>query len=352
MDEGCEVDPGGTVLRERPELLASIASTLKDYRAGDLPEPTADHVDRWISQFGNEVQLPMLRELDHVLRKTYFSRSRVQDFFARVIDNRRLAGTDPRAFWRQAHLFDIQQDGNSQTEIRQLFSEALERGYDVAAGTADARDGVFVYLDDVLFTGGRIGNDLSAWITAESPQTATVHVLVIAAHRFGEWKCKERLRQVARDAGKRMEVHFWAALRIENRRAYRNASEVLWPVTVPNDAALTAYMAEETRFPFEPRAPGGHFEHGIYSSEEGRQLLERELLLAGMHIRTLSRNPSPALRPLGLSAFGLGFGSTIVTYRNCPNNAPLALWWGDPRADEAHPFARWYPLVQRSTYAN
>jgi hypothetical protein len=35
----------------------------------------------------------------------------------------------------------------------------------------------------------------------------------------------------------------------------------------------------------------------------------------------------------------LGFGSLIVTFRNCPNNTPLALWAGDP----------WYPLFPRIT---
>jgi hypothetical protein len=35
----------------------------------------------------------------------------------------------------------------------------------------------------------------------------------------------------------------------------------------------------------------------------------------------------------------LGFGSLIVTYRNCPNNAPLALWVDHP----------WYPLFPRTT---
>ena len=340
------------MLKERPELLASIANTIKDYRTGDLPEPTPDHVDRWIHQFEADVQVPMLRELDHVLRRTYFPRSRVRGFFESLIDNRSLAGENPRGFWRTAQLLDIQQDGNSQTEIRQLFSEALEQKHGVVAGTGDVTDGVFVYLDDVLFTGGRIGNDLSAWIAGECPPAATVHVVVIAAHRFGEWKCETRIEQEARDAGRHLRLRFWAGLRIENRLGYRNASEVLWPVTVPNNTALAAYMEAETRFPFEPRAPSGRFEHGVFSSEEGRQLLEREFLLAGVHIRSLSENPSPALRPLGLSPFGLGFGSTIVTYRNCPNNAPLALWWGDPRADGAHPFARWYPLVQRSTYTD
>lgn len=338
-------------MKTRRDLLCSIADTIKDYRAGELPAPTPDHVDRWIRQFGSEVQLPILSELDHVLRRTYFSRPLVHSFFAGVMDSRGLAGEDPREFWRNAHLLDIQQRGNSQTEIRQLFSDALEQKYGVAADTGRATGGVFVYLDDVLCTGGRIGNDLSAWIAGESPLAATVHVLVIAAHRFGQWKCGTRLEEEARDAGKQLRFRFWAARRIENRMSHRNASEVLWPSTVPTEAALAAYMAEESRFPFKPRAPVGRFEHRIFSSEEGRQLLERELLLAGMRIRALSQDPNPALRPLGFSPFGLGFGSMIITYRNCPNNAPLALWWGDPEADPVHPFAGWYPLVQRKPYA-
>ena len=157
-------------MKERRELLASIANTIKDYRTGDLPEPTPDHADRWIRQFKTEFQLPMLREMDHVLRQTYFSRSRVRDFFASVTGSRRLAGEDPREFWRAAHLLDVQQGGNSQTEIRKLFSEELERNYGLAANAGVPNDAVFVYLDDVLFTGSRIGNDLSAWIVDVAPQ--------------------------------------------------------------------------------------------------------------------------------------------------------------------------------------
>jgi hypothetical protein len=69
-----------------------------------------------------------------------------------------------------------------------------------------------------------------------------------------------------------------------------------------------------------------------------------------LRIRSFSQNPSPSLRPLGFGPFGVGFGSLFVTYRNCPNNAPLALWWGDPDADPSHPFSKWRPLVPRKTY--
>lgn len=335
----------------RTDLLASIADTIKDYRTGELPQPTPDHVDRWTKQFDKDVQLPLLREVDHVLKHTYFARATVSQFFGKQITHKTLAGDQPCAYWRKAHFLDIQQNGQSQAEIRQLFGEALKTqcGLDIARCGADGGD--FIYLDDVLFTGGRIGSDLSSWLASDAPAQGTIHVLVIAAHRLGEWQCTERLEKDAKAAGKDLKFRFWAALRVENRKTYRAAAEVLWPVQIPDDATLKAYMAEEQKFPFESRAPGGKLEHPIFSSEDGRQLLERELLLAGMRIRSFSQNPSRALRPLGFSPFGLGFGSMVVTYRNCPNNVPLALWWGDPEAGPDHPFSKWYPLLPRKTYA-
>ena len=337
-------------MSERSDRLASIAGTIKDYRAGEIAQPTPDHVDRWIRQFDEASQIPLLREIDHVFKNAYFSKADVLRFFARQINHKKLAGDEPCDFWRAAHLLDIQQHGHSQTEIRELFGEALKERCDLEIEDCGSAGGAFIYLDDVIFTGGRIGTDLSAWIANEAPAKSTVHIMVIASHRLGEWQCTERLKKAATAAGKEIRLHCWMAARLENRFKYRNTSEVLWPVDVPEDAALQVYIAGEERFPFEPRQPGGELEHVIFSSEEGRQLLERELLLAGMRIRSFSQDPSAALRPLGFSAFGLGFGSMIVTFRNCPNNTPLALWWGDPDAASSHPFSKWYPLVPRKTY--
>ena len=64
--------------------------------------------------------------------------------------------------------------------------------------------------------------------------------------------------------------------------------------------------------------------------------MESELLIAGVSIRDLSQNPKDILPPLAFGPFGLGFGSMLVTFRNCPNNCPLALWWGDPDATSGH----------------
>jgi len=336
---------------ERQTLLESIAQTTADYRAGELPAPTAEHVDRWVCQFDAKVQVPLLRELDHVLKQTYFARATVSQFFGMQIAHKTLAGEQPCDFWSKAHFLDIQQNGHSQAEIRQIVGEALKKQCGLDIEQCGAEGGDFIYLDDVLFTGSRIGADLSSWLAGAAPGQGTVHVLVIAAHRLGEWQCTQRLEKDAKAAGKHVKLKFWAALRIENRKKNRSASEVLWPAAIPDDPALKAYMAEEQKFPFEPRVLGGKLEHQIFSSEGGRQLLERELLLAGMRIRSFSQSPRGALRPLGFSHSGLGFGSMIVTYRNCPNNVPLALWWGNPEAGTSHPLSKWYPLLPRKTYA-
>jgi hypothetical protein len=331
--------------------LESIADTIADYREGEIEKPTPDHIDRWVTQFDEKVQIPLLRELNHVLQKTYFSRTTVSSFFGNQIALEQLAGVDPCKYWGKAHFLDIQQNGHSQKEILQLFGEALRAKYGLDITKCGGDGGDYIYLDDVLFTGNRIGSDLSSWILNTAPSKGNVHVVVIVAHRLGEWQCEERLKKAAISSGKDLKFTFWAALRIENRKKYRAQSEVLWPAFIPDDERLKAYMAEETDYPFEPRVPGGELENKIFSSEEGRQLLERELLLAGVKIRSFSKNPSKILRPLGYSNFGLGFGSMIVTYRNCPNNVPLALWWGEPTAEKSHPLSKWYPLFPRKTYS-
>jgi hypothetical protein len=74
-------------MAERDDLLASIAGTIKDYRAGEIAQPMPAHVDRWISQFSADVQVPMLRELDFVFKRTYYSRARVVQLWTTLVNH-------------------------------------------------------------------------------------------------------------------------------------------------------------------------------------------------------------------------------------------------------------------------
>ena len=319
-------------MAERENLLASIANTIKDYRAGEIAEPTPEHVDRWIKQFGDDVQVPMLRELEYVLKRTYVSRDQAQRLFAKI------ARSFPRDFWKTAHILDIQQNGSSQTEMRRLLMPILHQYHGADINHEGTSGGAFVYLDDAIFTGERVIADLSGWMRSHAPTNGTLHLMVMALHEGGRYwiqRNEERFKY-----GKQFSMRFWAfeGFAFENRRAYRNCSDVLWPT-----------FGTDMEDDFQPRQVGRE-ESRLFTGEPGRQLLERELYDAGRRIQGFAANPSAVLKPLGFSNFYPGFGSLFVTYRNCPNNCPLALWYGDPSYGPNHPLGRWYPLFPRKTY--
>ncbi len=336
-------------MAERDDLLASIATTTADYREGDLAAPTPAHVNRWVQQFDAAVQLPILREMDHVLKQTYISRATIKEFVSTRISDNELTGGNPAAFWSKAHILNIQQHGQSQTHVRSLFGEALREQLGLDVDACGSAGGPFIYLDDVIFSGSRVTNDLRAWLQNSAPKNSTVYTLVLARYR-ASYQIEENLKQTAANAGKNFNIHIREYFLLENRMKYRNSSDVLWPASVPNDPQVTAYMANQGRFPLQPRVAGVGKSELEFTSEAGRQVLESEFLRAGVKIRGFCQNPNAIMRPLGFSNFGVGFGSTIVTYRNCPNNAPLALWWGDVTASPNHPFSKWYPLFPRRTY--
>lgn len=203
-------------------------------------------------------------------------------------------------------------------------------------GTGKGND-TFVYLDDGVFTGNRVRRDLEAWLP-NAPAKAHVHVIAFADHT-GNYFAQGKLREATKATGKDINTTWWHLIQLENRKTYTNNSDVLTPAAIPDDADVSAYVAG-MKFKPHLRVAGKTGALGIFSSEAGRNLLEQELLKAGVKIRAKCPLLGKSQRPLGHSSLEtLGFGSTIVTFRNCPNNAPLALWAGDP----------WYPLFPRKT---
>ena len=324
---------------ERNNLLGSIATTMADYRKGDWDTPTPDHVDCWIQQFDENVQVPILNEMDHVLKKTYFSRKDTKKFINCLFSTEKFVGDNPCAFWRGVKFLDIQGGGNSQTEMLALFNRLLRKKckFDIANCGTDSH--TFIYLDDAVFTGNRVRQDIEQWIASNAPARANLHIITIALHTNGHYYAKNKIREYARGTEKDIKPSWWYAIKLENQRTNKDISDVLWPIDLPDDEATQEYVNNMTYGPTFRNAGqiGGK---AIFSNDTGRQLLEQEFLKAGIRIRQMCPNLGDTQRPLGHATLEtLGFGSLIVTFRNCPNNAPLALWAGDP----------WYPLFRRIT---
>ena len=331
------------------ELLASIAEKTADYRAGELDAPTPKHVDRWISQFDADVRLSMLREVNYVLERTYYSKQEIENHVRGICAlGKDLNDKEAKAFWRSTKILNIQKRGRSQADINEIFAEALREKFGLDIADCQGGDGRFVYFDDILFSGGRIQNDLKAWLEDGAPEEGHVSIVLLVAHELGKWETEKKLKEAIAESGKDISFDIKTQITLENRKKYCDRADVFWPTKLPDDEY--DYNAVNKRFPFVPRPPLATPTCNFFSSEAARQLLEKEFLLAGMKIRGFSNKTCEMMRPLGFSKYGLGFGSTLVTYRNCPNNAPLALWWGDPHAAPEHPFSKWYPLLPRRTY--
>jgi hypothetical protein len=323
----------------RIKLLTSIAGTIADYRAGDIDPPTPDHVETWVNQFETEIQKPMLAELDHVLKKTYFSKPSVHKFLTTLVKSKKLAGADPCSFWKDVKFLNIQAGGNSQREMLQMFDSILEEECGLGIENCGDDPDHYLYLDDAIFTGNRVLRDLRQWISADAPKKAAVHVVMIGLHRGGQYYAKTKLEEAAEGAGKKIDLQWWRSVEIEDRRAHTSSSDVLRPTKLPADELIQEYV-QALRYAPVLRQPGSLGDNGFFSSEEGRDLLEQEFLKAGVKIRSQSPYLNDYQRPLGNMVLQtLGFGSLLVTFRNCPNNCPLAFWAGNP----------WYPLFPRKT---
>lgn len=321
------------------ELLQTTVSIIADYREGEIPRPDSAHVERWLTQFDENLRVALLTEMNHVLKQTYISKAGVENFLAGLVTSKNLTGEKPQEFWKNVKFLDIQTRGRSQSEFLKLFAIPLKQNMGLDLAQCGAQPTCYVYLDDGIFTGMTLIQSLTNWLRADAPQNAVIHVIFIAGHVYGKYYAETKLQEAAKAAGKAITFHWWALLGLEDRKINIDNSDVLRPVVIPEDARTQAY-AKSLKYEPVLRKPGGLGERKFFSSEEGRNLLEQQFLMKGTYIREVSPRLPKYARPLGNMVLEtLGFGSTFVTYRNCPNNAPLALWCGDP----------WHPLFPRKT---
>ena len=316
----------------RDQLAQAIANIAADYRPRPL---TQQIVKDWICQFPEPVRDGILIELAYVLSKTYFSKRYFEKFYKSIATHKSLP--DPSDYWRNCSFLQLQKFGNSQKELLSIFSRSLKDKFGFTVEECGACPDRYVYLDDALFSGGRIKADIARWIAEEAPQNARVDVILLARHTQGSFFSENDIAKAAESAGKTIAVRFHARFLIEDRRARTNVSDVLRPTAIPAHALTKAYATGLGTDPIL-RTPGSLGGNGFFSSEAGRNLLEQEFLKAGVRVREKCPRLNAFQRPLGNTVQRtLGFGSTIVTFRNCPNNAPIALWAGDP----------WDPLFPR-----
>ncbi len=277
--------------------------------------------------------------MDHVLRATYYSRQRIEYFLEGLLSAKNLVGENPSLFWKNVSFLNRQRGGASQAEMLTILHRLILKHFGFGVSDCGGNAKTFIYIDDVACTGNRIHRDLEGWIENEAPDGAQLHIITIAMHSGIMDYTNRLIANKIKESGKSIRKCWWRSVAVENRKDHRDVSDVLWPANIPNDQHVQKYVASMNRKPLL-RKEGNTGTLGLFSSEAGRSILEQHFLTAGVRIKQECQNLSEKNRPLGyVHLETLGFGTLIVTYRNCPNNAPLALWVGSP----------WRPLFPRKT---
>lgn len=330
---------------EQTQLCESIVDCVKDYRIGEIPKIDVAHVERWLGQFDASDYPSILRGTERFLKRTYISRIAAKTFIGKLVVSQDLVGNDPKLFWTGIGFLRLQEFSQSQIDMLSLLNEVLGEQFGLTTKSEKSTKSTYVYLDDISFSGNQIKNDLGNWIKRARIKNATIHVITIASHNQGEYYANRELGKICDPLG--VKVHFWTSLRVENSPGRIRDAEVLWPTALPVDPLVQEWEATfGGQQYFTPRPPGGSGSTTTFSSEAERDVLEQAFMKKGAFIYSLPQNPNKNMRPLGFSALRTpGFGATTVTYRNCPNNAPLVLWWGDPNGGA--PLNKWSPLLPR-----
>lgn len=302
------------------------------------------HVITWLEQFDSAKREYFAQAFANVLSRSYISKNSVQRASHSLLTSHSVTNGNIM-FFQNASFLDIQRNGQSQKRFLYDFIIPQAQALSIPYAINDLTKTNFLYFDDVLFSGGRIGDDLEEWINNTAPQSCEIVCVFIFIYAYGVYNAKKRLKKVISDSGKNITFRFCRMAEINNNRLFSGVTDVLHPREVPAEAsAFYDEMLANSRFTilrgYQQPAPSLFF-----SNEAERSLLEEQFVIAGLRILS-SLTDRRSWKPLGLEGFpSFGFGSTVVTYRNCPNISPLALWWGEQDSPSI-----WYPLVPRKGY--
>lgn len=304
------------------ELAQSLVEVIADYRNDDGVHIDVEHVVGWVNQFADADRQFILGETTHVFRTTYLSGPKLSGLVDTLVAQHR--GEIERRRWIESHLA-----GNSQAW---MLGQLRARGLDSNQTSTD-----LLFVDDIIFSGGRAFQDIKAWTDANPDGLAPQgDVLVLCLFRHtGSWNALENEKY-----GLRLHLHplgYHPRLRqlslLEDRKSGIDQTIVVLRCTdIPDVLADPAYTDH-----FQART-AGRPTSSVFSSDAARIRYELAMFAAGVEVRHRCPNLPQQMRPLGATHLHTpGFGALFVTARNCPNNCPLAWWVGEP----------WHPLFPR-----
>ncbi|VEB43374.1 Uncharacterised protein [Chromobacterium violaceum] len=273
------------------------------------------------------------------LEKGYVSRNKLIYSIENIVRSEKICGRDLSRFWSQVSILNVQQDGNSQVELADLLAFYVKKHTNINLPVNEFEKGILFYIDDFMFTGGRLRSDLSG-LNEMLERKKTVIVLYMSVCSSAAWQYNSKWK------GQWGNLDIVKAKRVmpalENRLSEKNFSDKFWMHSDSmSSGKLSNYIENFQRF--NPSTLRNlHCGTKFFPNAVERFNSEIALCEAGIDIIERHGTVKPSLKPMGYDGYdGFGFGGTMLSYRNCPNNLPLAYWWS---------LGEWLPLFERKVY--
>lgn len=296
-----------------------------------------NHINLWISQFDKSEQEFMASTTANLLEERFITKNQELIFIESLFKNNLLLNNRTMPY-----PLKIQGNGKSQARLVESYNNFMH-----SYGFSYSEDTV-IYLDDFIFSGGRVFNDLSNWLPLQR-ETRKIFVVVMGYHT-NIWKIESELnskiKQINTDRGLKISLQFLRCFSLENRLVKKNESGVLWPMESFFQNDNYKHLIDPQ---FKYRDGFIATSYNFFKRNEDRVKFENICLKYGFEIIEKCQNTNRTTKPLGNSFFGYGFGGLIFSYKNCPNNTPLLFWWGSSNPNDPM-YNQWHPLMPRRIY--
>lgn len=332
----------------KDKLINLIVEEIRDYRNKDNIFIDYNHVLKWINQFDINEQEILLEETLNFIKNRYFREKDFYNFYKSNLET--IFGIDYMNSLNEICLLDIQKYGTSQHELVNLMNSVLMKEKGITISTEYLNKKNYIYLDEGIFSGNRIINDLKSFIFDNDVKDVKIIIQVIISHTEAEQYIKAKLLDITQERN----IDFQLFRAIISNNTNMNHNGVIYPEVIPSDHISRKYLAEFDNyfndFPNYYYLDETTFDKDfkLFSSTDNVELIEEVFLKYG--IKLLNEfSPNELVRPLGFSKLlNLGFGAIFFTYRNIPNNCPIIFWYNEREIfkNKCKTYG-WFPLFPR-----
>jgi hypothetical protein len=342
-------------------LIQQIYDIIKDYHCDREQAMSIDKVNAWILQFEESDREFILEEFLHLLNQgIYLSKEKAKEKLWEGITHiaNAMKYTNIELFFRDSKFLKLQEDFKSQSVLLGLLDEMLKEKIGITLADCGILEPKFyIYIDDILGTGGSFYNNISKFLKEEGHiEKVTVGNSKLISffhciHTWGENNVRIRLKIEFSNKAFLDEKQFpiFSSYRIENNiMDFKQRVNLAYPIEtikcIDYDEFISRIESANRNFHLAYRKVNTPINETFFTNPINRIKFEKIILEKGLKILSSVETLKPNHRPLGMtnpSNQTFGTGTMFFTWRNISNTCPIVFWW------EGHNWTGLFPLINR-----